>query len=146
MAYDFTVSPLILQYFCHPTRAPSPQTITPLPPSLPRTSSPPSSHTFFCIFIPISLPFVIISQLILLTVSNPCASGSYPQGVSSLALHRPLQTCNAPPPAPQQLLQLIPPLSPPLTPLYLSPPFSAVDERRQLEETERNGPNYSIGN
>lgn len=142
MAYDFTVYPLILQYFCHPTRAPSPQTITPLP----RTSSPPSSHTFFCIFIPISLPFVIISQLILLTVSNPGASGSYPQGVSSLPLHRPLQTCNAPPPTPQQLLQLIPPLSPPLTPLSLSPPFSAVDERRQLEETERNGPNYSIGN
>lgn len=128
MAYDFTASPLILQHFCHfaPLSSLHP---APLPP-------PPSSGTFFCIFIPISLPFVIISQLILLTVSIPSASGSWPQGVGSLALHRPLQTCNTSPS----------PSSPPCSPFFLSPSFSAVDERRQLEETERNGPNYSIGN
>lgn len=102
----------------------------PNPPLHPSTL-PLRPHLAHSFFIPISLPFVIISQLIHLTVSIPSASGSYPQGVGSLALHRPLQTCNAPC-APHLFLSLS------------LPPLSAVDERCQLEE--RNGPNYSIGN
>lgn len=96
MAYDFTTSPLILQHFCHFTNPPLPP-----PPAAPTQPIHPSTlplrpHRAHSFFIPISLPFVIISQLICLTVSIPRASGSYPQGVSLLALHRPLQTCNTP--------------------------------------------------
>lgn len=78
MAYDFAASPLILQHFCHFTKPPPPP---PSPSALPFcTSSPPLSRTFFCIFIPISLPFVIISQLIFLTVSIPKRKWFLPPG------------------------------------------------------------------
>lgn len=69
---DFTASPLILQHFCHFTKPPNP----PLHPS----TLPPRPHLAGSFFISISLPFVIISQLILLNVSIPSASGSYPRG------------------------------------------------------------------
>lgn len=98
MAYDFTTSPLIRQHFCHFT---NPLPIC--PPTRPKLPLHPATlplrphlaHSFF-FSPPSAFLFVIISQLILLTVSIPRASGSYPQGVGSLALHRPLQTCIAP--------------------------------------------------
>lgn len=83
--------------------------------------------------IPISLPFVIISQLIFAMSRSQEQVVLTHQGVGPLAFQRPLQTCNAPFALHRSLF--LPTL-----------PFSTVDERHQLEETERNGPNYSIGN
>lgn len=97
-----------------------------------------SSGTFFFFFsslppIPISLPFVIISRLIFALSRSREQVVLTHRGVGLLTFQRPLQTCNAPFALHRSLF--LPTL-----------PFSAVDERHQLEETERNGPNYSIGN
>lgn len=83
--------------------------------------------------IPISLPFVIISRLIFALSRSREQVVLTHRGVGPLTFQRPLQTCNAPFALHRSLF--LPTL-----------PFSAVDERHQLEETERNGPNYSIGN
>lgn len=90
-------------------------------------------HYFFLPPIPISLPFVIISQLIFALSRSQEQVVLTHQGVGPLTFQRPLQTCNAPFALHRSLF--LPTL-----------PFSTVDERHQLEETERNGPNYSIGN
>lgn len=92
-----------------------------------------SSGTFSPSLIPISLPFVIISQLIFALSRSQEQVVLTHQGVGPLTFQRPLQTCNAP--FALHCSLFLPAL-----------PFSAVDERHQLEETERNGPNYSIGN
>lgn len=123
---DFTASPLILQHFCHFTKPPPQPSTSPL-----NTSSPPSSCRFFFHFHQPSFRHYLsvnTSQCL-----NPKCKWFLPQGVGLVPLHRPLQICYAP-----RASHLSFPLSP--------PPFSAMDERRQLEETERNGPNYSIGN
>lgn len=97
----------------------------------------PSTHPLFIWHIlppiPISLPFVIISQLIFALSRSQEQVVLTHQGVGLLTFQRPLQTCNAP--FALHCSLFLPTL-----------PFSAVDERHQLEETERNGPNYSIGN
>lgn len=95
----------------------------------------PSTHPIFILPppIPISLPFVIISQLIFALSRSQEQVVLTHQGVGPLTFQRPLQTCNAP--FALHCSLFLPTL-----------PFSAVDERHQLEETERNGPNYSIGN
>lgn len=132
MAYDFTASPLIFQHFCHFTQPPlSHPNTSPL-----NTSSLHLAHSFFSpLFppIPISLPFVIISRLIFALPRSREQVVLTHRGVGPLTFQRPLQTCNAPFALHRSLF--LPTL-----------PFSAVDERHQLEETERNGPNYSIGN
>lgn len=132
MAYDFTASPLIFQHFCHFTQPPlSHPNTSPL-----NTSSLHLAHSFFFSSlppIPISLPFVIISRLIFALSRSREQVVLTHRGVGPLTFQRPLQTCNAPFALHRSLF--LPTL-----------PFSAVDERHQLEETERNGPNYSIGN
>lgn len=128
MAYDFTTSPLIFHHFCHFTQPPlsHPNTSPLNTSSLHLAHSPPHP-------IPISLPFVIISQLIFALSRSQEQVVLTHQGVGPLTFQRPLQTCNAP--FALHCSLFLPTL-----------PFSAVDERHQLEETERNGPNYSIGN
>jgi len=132
-AHDLSVSPT------HPSTFMSIYPPYPHPPTpplhfLPAPHLAPRLFFFFCFFwVHVHshqpFPFVIISQLMFPSVSIP--------NVGSSALHRPLQTCNAPPPP------HIPHLPSLLPPSLL---LSAAHERRQLEETERNGPNYSIGN
>ena len=118
-AYDFTVSPLIFHHFCHFTQGPL------YNPSYPNTSPPPPKF-----------PSASLSSLSLLIFALSRSQEPVVlthQGVGPLTFQRPLQTCNAP--FALHCSLFLPTL-----------PFSAVNERHQLEETERNGPNYSIGN
>lgn len=125
---------LILQYFCQPP---------PLTPFTPCALPLHPRSTIFCIFIPISLPFCHYFPVNTSYCLYPRLWFLPPGGGSGFAYNSPYRHVRHPPSHSPPTPLTHPSFSPTLSLLLL---FSAVDERRQLEETERNGPNYSIGN